>query len=511
MKLRSLPPVVLMFWLTGALLLGSLQAAASKLGGEFLRSPRFLFALVVLAASGCVVTSLVLLRLAFVEDRSELGYLASFFFTVSVLPLVHGITTPGVVYEPNAATMASVYWSAPLACVWASPQLFRFVPISRALHRRWRRVVLGQHGLTLGFAGLLLVRPNVLTPPTPGPAGRAIAVVTFFFCVALSLRHLGLALVANVPGPAAVGAGYVMAGASVFVYPLAAPYSVGFWLAHALDIVGVFAATIIGWLTFRSPGSLVSLIRPITAQDPASALELGLDRVVRNFVADIDRKDETTRDHVIRTAELALRVGVDMGLPAPKIRALGLGALLHDLGKVGVPSEILTKPGRLTDDEMAAMQQHVLIGAQMIRESQSLAGVETIVRHHHERVDGRGYPDALIGNEIPIEARIVSVCDSFDAMVNSRHYRVGMDVSKAVAILREHQGSQWDGAVVDSLVRLVGDLPKAPKIAGLGTVGRTEVSGGGDLVGPCGCIELDALSGARVGDRTSVTVSVMAR
>ena len=258
----------------------------------------------------------------------------------------------------------------------------------------------------------------------------------------------------------------------------------------------MFAATVVGWHAYRSVGSLPKILRPVTVHDPLTALELGLDDVVRGFVADIDRKDQITRDHVVRTAELAMRVGSEMGLSADRLHVLGLGALLHDLGKVAVPGHILKKAGRLTDEETTIMRTHTIVGADMVASSNVLHAVAGVVRHHHERVDGGGYPFGLVGATIPIEARIVSACDAFDAMANSRQYRQGMGVAKAVSILREHQGSQWDEAVVDSLVRLVGHLTEAPTALVFAGVGREhEDVGLESLLGPCGCAELPDLVG----------------
>ena len=133
---------------------------------------------------------------------------------------------------------------------------------------------------------------------------------------------------------------------------------------------------------------------------------------------------------------------------------------------------ILKKPGRLTDEEQTVMRSHALRGAVLVESSSVLTAVAPIVRHHHERVDGAGYPDGLSGDAIPLAARIVAACDAFDAMANTRQYRNGMGVARAVAVLREHSGSQWDAAVVENLARNVEHLADAPTAAVLANVGR---------------------------------------
>ena len=202
----------------------------------------------------------------------------------------------------------------------------------------------------------------------------------------------------------------------------------------------------------RLQQSIVDLLAPVVALDPLVALEVGLSPVVHRFVAALEAKDPITRDHVVRTAVLAVRVGQRIGLPTRQLRELGLGALLHDIGKLETPDALLNKPDRLTPDEYRAMQRHTLAGERIVRTVPALAPIAPFVRGHHERVDGGGYPDRLTGQSIPLVARIIAVCDAYDAMANTRQYRQGMGHERAVAILREHAGSQWDESIVAHVV-----------------------------------------------------------
>jgi HD-GYP domain-containing protein (c-di-GMP phosphodiesterase class II) len=129
-------------------------------------------------------------------------------------------------------------------------------------------------------------------------------------------------------------------------------------------------------------------------------------------------------------------------------------ALIHDVGKVGIPDAILSKPGRLDDAELSQMRAHITIGAELIAPLAKAADLAPVIRHHHERWDGQGYPDGLAGEQIPLEARIVSICDSWDAMVNDRPYRRALTVDSASAELAAGAGSQWDPALVKLFVGL---------------------------------------------------------
>jgi HD-GYP domain-containing protein (c-di-GMP phosphodiesterase class II) len=202
----------------------------------------------------------------------------------------------------------------------------------------------------------------------------------------------------------------------------------------------------------------------------------------------LERKDEVTRDHVARTAELAMNVGVDLGLGPDDLHTLGLGALLHDIGKLSIDNSILKKPGGLSDEEFAMMKRHTVLGETLVSSVPTLRLIAPIVRAHHERIDGRGYPDRLAGDQIPLLARIVSVCDSYDAMSNTRQYRTGMEQEKVFSILREHAGSQWDERVVSALIARVKRQPatnNALNKVGRDVLGRLETSH--DEL--CGCID----------------------
>jgi putative nucleotidyltransferase with HDIG domain len=265
------------------------------------------------------------------------------------------------------------------------------------------------------------------------------------------------------------------------------PFSAAFWLAHVLDISGVFVLTIVSIRAYHQRADLRTILKPVIAQTPLSALELGLEPIVHRFVASLERKDPITRNHVVRTAVMAISVGERLGVTPQELHNLGLGALLHDIGKLSVPDDILQKPSRLTDDEFLTMKRHTVLGEQLVAQSVVLQPISSIVRGHHERIDGNGYPDSLRGDQIPLAARIVSVCDAYDAMANTRQYREGMGQDKAIAILREHSGSQWDARVVEALVALVKSQPI--DTTPLDAVGRNSLETLAPHEAFCGCLD----------------------
>jgi putative nucleotidyltransferase with HDIG domain len=170
--------------------------------------------------------------------------------------------------------------------------------------------------------------------------------------------------------------------------------------------------------------------------------------VVCAFNQLLDLKDLNTGVHSTRLAEWALHIARELGLDDAALADIEIAALLHDIGKVGIPDAILNKPARLTNEEYALMKKHPEYGWAVLRQIPGMKSASLVILHHHESFDGKGYPAGLKGTEIPIGSRIVSVIDSFDAMVSNRPYRDGMPFEEAARRLTEASGTQFDPDVV---------------------------------------------------------------
>ncbi len=165
----------------------------------------------------------------------------------------------------------------------------------------------------------------------------------------------------------------------------------------------------------------------------------------------IDAKDVYTAGHSQRVAEISTTIAYDLGLTQKEIDNVHYGALLHDIGKIGVPENILNKTGKLTDSEFFAIKKHPIIGTNILRSIDFLDDALNIVRHHHERFDGRGYPDGLFGTDIPFMARIVCVADAWDAMTSNRSYRKALPIQVVIDELQKNAGTQFDPEIVRAL------------------------------------------------------------
>ncbi len=223
-------------------------------------------------------------------------------------------------------------------------------------------------------------------------------------------------------------------------------------------------------------GALDFLAKPFGIQQLARAIEQNRARLqrerartaeltseiltgtIRALVAAVDAKDPYTACHSERVTRLAFCLGEAVGLPPDRLRVLEFATLLHDVGKIGVPDATLLKPGALDEADWALMKQHPIRSAQIVNQVGQLAEVANVVRHHHERIDGKGYPDGLAGEAIPWLSRFIAVADAYEAMTADRGYRRALPVKQVREIIRQNLGTQFDPYLGEVFLGLT-DLP----------------------------------------------------
>jgi putative nucleotidyltransferase with HDIG domain len=173
--------------------------------------------------------------------------------------------------------------------------------------------------------------------------------------------------------------------------------------------------------------------------------------IIECLVTALEAKDAYTKGHSTRMADLAYQLGQLVGLQGDVLEDLHMAAHLHDIGKIGTPDRILNKNGPLLPEEQLIIRQHPEVGQQILEQSPHLVGLAKIVRHHHERCDGQGYPDGLRGEDIPLSSRIIAICDAIDAMSATRPYREALETGECLQQMHNNSGKQFD----PNLVRLM--------------------------------------------------------
>jgi hypothetical protein len=219
----------------------------------------------------------------------------------------------------------------------------------------------------------------------------------------------------------------------------------GLLIAALWSVVGPFAPVLV----------LIPLFVARWAVAQIAEQQQAYDATVGALCQAVETKDLYTRGHSDRVSRGSVMIAREIGMRGDRVEAIGYAGMLHDVGKLGVPTKVLQKTGKLTEEEYAAIQLHPMRGLDIVREigflDEALAGI----MHHHERIDGRGYPMGLAGDEIPEFARVLAVADAFDAMTSTRSYRGARPIDEAVAELRKWSGTQFDPAFVDAFVAAI--------------------------------------------------------
>ncbi len=235
---------------------------------------------------------------------------------------------------------------------------------------------------------------------------------------------------------------------------IVSPQDMDFWDDSALNSFAAVMAKRHSQIGINFEETLVDQLQNKNILSQNHLIEL-----VKSLATTIDAKDKYTKDHSSSVSRYSVALAKAINLPKKEVERIKLGALLHDIGKIGIPEDVLTKPSQLTDEEFKIIQQHPTIGVQKILEpNPSLHDLIPIVKYHHEQWNGKGYPEGLKGEEIPLAARIVAIADTYHALISDRPYRKGLSIEKACKILEEGAGIQWDKELIRQFVAIAPSL-----------------------------------------------------
>jgi HD-GYP domain-containing protein (c-di-GMP phosphodiesterase class II) len=388
---------------------------------------------------------------------------------------VHGIDTPGILVGGPAARYAGAVVGISAYLSLFVPALFfaaSYTPLTAAFERRlpyspagWLIVLLGT---ALAIYGVLAVAGTQLIAGLPfgaRPYSTMMGVTTIALLLFSAWRQASSYLVARLPLQGVLVLSFILLAEAQVIMMLGHVWRISWWEYHVLMLVSVGIAV---WsLTAqRAKGlSFRSVMEATLELEVKVGIELEHAESIAALAAAVEAKDENTRGHNTRVAELAVQIGRTMELPTDALRTLARAGLLHDVGKIGIPDAVLNKPGPLDAGEWTVIKRHPELGHEILLRVPSLRREAEIVIAHHERVDGSGYPRGLRGEEIPLEARILAVADTYDVLISNRPYRQAFDNARAVRILREESGTHlWEPAV-RALLRSIGESAQGQKAA----------------------------------------------
>jgi hypothetical protein len=371
---------------------------------------------------------------------------------------VHGIDTPGIMESGEAGRYAGAVVGVSAYLSLFVPALFfaaSYTPLTAAFERRlpfspagWLIVLLAT---ALAIYGGLAVASTELIAELPfgvRPYSTVMGATTILLLLFCAWRQAIAYAAARLPLQGILVLCFILLAEAQVIMLIGQVWRLSWWEYHVLMLISVGLAV---WslAAQRSKGqSLRSIMEATLELEVNVGAELEHAETIAALAAAVEAKDENTRGHNLRVANLAVRIGRAMELPTDTLRTLARAGLLHDVGKIGIPDAILSKPGALDPDEWTVIKRHPSLGHDILLRVPSLRKEADIVVAHHERLDGSGYPRGLRGEQIPLESRILAVADTYDVLVSNRPYRQAFDQTRAIRILYEECGTHlWEPAV----------------------------------------------------------------
>jgi len=391
--------------------------------------------------------------------ETRIMYLALSFMALGTLFSVHGLTTPGHLYDEVYAVLKASPWASTfVGALFAVMSSIRVRGLTDDHGRRLSTLVFALAAASFAaFIAVSLAFPGWLAwMPTGDQTFRygLTAVIVGMLCFA-AWRYYQSYQLARLGSQLAMVVGLVFLAEAQLALGLGRVYQYSWWEYHALFLLA-FGAILAGWVwEYRRSNGVQAIAEALVMRDAMAQLNRGRDGSLVRLADEIEAFDIATFGHVGRVAAYAYVIGKELGLPPAALRRLVLAAQMHDIGKIGLPLGLLMKPGKLTDAEFDQMKTHTVKGWDIAQQVKALRDMGSIIRHHHERFDGGGYPDSLAGEEIPLESRIISAADTFDAVTSERPYRGAMTVEEAKEELRRVAGSQLDPRCVEALLNVL--------------------------------------------------------
>jgi putative nucleotidyltransferase with HDIG domain len=378
------------------------------------------------------------------------------FSVMAALLALHGIATPGMLVGSNGVVSftggATLPVGGAVLALSALPAFRRPGGVGPLLILQ---VILLTAVIALGAVGMLIPSTVPGVPEPRSAVALMLLAIGLVFYALLLLRATRTFLFTRRRADLLVAVGIVWLGAALPPAMMLHYWELGWWLGHGFELLGILIVGVPVAFDLHRGAQSRPLAGDMSGVELVSAEQAFLGSHVRSLTVSLARKDTYTEEHTRRVALRAVQVGEELGLAPGRLRALATGALVHDIGKLAVPDAILKKPDSLTDEEFAVVKRHAEWGDRMLGDLGFKEDVRQLVRDHHERLDGSGYPHGIAGSEISLDARILAVCDVYDALISKRVYRDAWTHERAIALLREESGTAFDPKCVSALDRVL--------------------------------------------------------
>lgn len=422
-------------------------------------APSFHFYVVGLTALAAAIACGVVIASASTLRETRLLFLGLAFFSIAGIFAVHGLATPGFILDEFYPSVPISAWlSAALGGAFAAASVVTLPPkLDRALARNGN-VIFATAAVLIGAYIYLSLRVDDWLNWVPID-NRNLQLTLGFTSGALiafaAWRYYQAFVFARLPSQIVMVATLLLLLEVQVIILWGQVWYLSWWIYHALYGVALLVL-FTGWaLEVRRSGTLRAIADALSMRDALAQLNRGLESPIVDLVDAVEAKDAETFGHVRRVSEHALGIGRKLGLSQAELRQLVLAAEMHDVGKISIPSSILSKPGPLNDAEYGLLKTHTVRGHEIAQKVQALRPLAGVVRHHHEHYDGKGYPDGLSGDDIPLLSRIVSVADTYDAITSKRPYRDPRSPGEALAEIKRVRGTQLDPRCVDAFITVL--------------------------------------------------------
>jgi putative nucleotidyltransferase with HDIG domain len=365
------------------------------------------------------------------------------FISLTILFTLHGLSTPGLLLGPNPVVGVAVQISFLLLGIflWLAtiPSDNRFITF---LGRRNRLVLTGWTATLIVTSAIFFYNPSLVAwiPLNSTPLNWIVASITFLLASIASYRFWRAYRYTQFPIQSGLAHASILVATAQLIASTGQLWHISWWLYHFLLLLAVLI-TVFSLTNQFSFGDTIGLaLQGLFTDNPTARILAGISPKVQALITAAEAHDTYTAGHAERVALTAIRLGEEVGLSPEELRALAQGSLLHDIGKISVPNEFLNKPATLTPEERSEMENHPIYGYEICKKLGFMQAELEIIRWHHERLNGRGYPDSIPGTSVPAMDQIMAIADVYDALTSDRAYRPAMTKDRAIRHLESFSG-----------------------------------------------------------------------